>query len=83
MYYVYIIQSINNSDQIYVGCTENLDKKLSNHNSGTTAHTEKYRPWKIIIYLAFADKDKAYEFEEYLKSGSGRAFAAKRFLNMT
>lgn len=62
MYYVYIIKSINNADQIYVGCTENLEKRLSNHNSGTTSHTEKYAPWKLIVYLAFDQKDKAYEF---------------------
>ena len=80
MYYVYIIQSINHPDQIYVGCTEDLNKRLSNHNCGTTPHTDKYRPWKLIMYLAFENKDKAYCFEEYLKSGSGRAFRDKRFL---
>ena len=80
MYYVYIIKSINNPDQIYIGCTTNLDKRLSNHNSGTTPHTEKYKPWKLIMYLAFEDKIKAYAFEEYLKSGSGRAFRDKRLL---
>lgn len=32
------------------------------------------------MYLAFEDKVKAYEFEEYLKSGSGRAFGDKRLL---
>jgi predicted GIY-YIG superfamily endonuclease len=40
MYYVYIIQSINHAGQIYVGCIENINKRLSNHNSGTTPHTE-------------------------------------------
>ena len=80
MYCVYIIQSINHPDQIYVGCTENLDKRLSNHNSGSTTHTEKYKPWKLVVYIAFDEKDKAYEFEEYLKSGSGRAFRDKRLL---
>ena len=80
MYYVYIIQSINNSTQIYVGCTQNLNQRLFNHNSGTTSHTDKFKPWKLIMYLAFENKDKAYNFEEYLKSGSGRAFRDKRFL---
>ncbi len=80
MYYVYIIQSINNSDKIYVGCTENIDKRLSNHNSGTTDHTAKYKPWKLIMYLAFDSEIKAVEFEKYLKSHSGRAFRDKRLL---
>lgn len=80
MYYVYIIQSINRTDQIYVGCTINLKKRLSDHNAGTTSHTEKYKPWKIITYTAFENKSKAYEFEEYLKSGSGRVFRDKRLI---
>ena len=53
MYYVYIIRSINFPDQIYVGCTSNLKKRFSNHNAGTTPHTEKYRPWKLEVYFAF------------------------------
>jgi putative endonuclease len=57
-----------------------LKKRISDHNSGTTRHTDKYKPWKIIVYIAFGQKDKAYEFEEYLKSGSGRAFRDKRLL---
>jgi len=80
MHYVYIIQSLNYPDQIYVGCTTDLKKRMSNHNSGTTSHTEKYKPWKLVVYLAFEDKAKAYVFEEYLKSGSGRAFRNKRLL---
>lgn len=80
MYYVYIIQSINHPNQIYVGCTEDLDKCLSNYNSGATANGEKYKPWKLIVNIAFEVKSKAYEFEEYLKSDSGRAFMNKRLL---
>jgi predicted GIY-YIG superfamily endonuclease len=41
-------------------------------------HTAKYKPWKLITYMAFADERKAREFEHYLKSGSGKAFANKR-----
>ncbi len=80
MYYVYILQSINHSDQLYVGVTENLKKRLSDHNCGTTAHTNKYKPWKVISYIAFNDKEKAYSFEEFLKSGSGREFRNRRLL---
>ncbi len=80
MHYVYIIQSINHSNETYVGCTENLKKRLSNHNAGTTAHTAKYLPWKLIFYAAFEDKIKAYEFEEFLKSGSGREFRNKKLI---
>jgi putative endonuclease len=78
MYHVYLIRSLNYPDQVYIGCTENLDRRLSDHNCGTTLHTAKYVPWKLVMFLAFTDKDSAVDFEKYLKSGSGRAFAAKR-----
>jgi putative endonuclease len=61
MYYVYIIKSINHPDEIYVGCTEDLKKRLSNHNTGTTPHTVKYLPWKLVFYASFENKFKAYE----------------------
>ena len=80
MYIVYIIQSITDLTQIYIGKTTNLNKRLSDHNCGTTAHTEKYKPWKIVFYAAFADELKAIEFEKYLKSGSGREFRKKRLI---
>ncbi len=80
VHYVYIIQSLNLQDQIYVGCTEDLKKRLSNHNTGTTPHTAKYLPWKLIFYAGFENKFKAYEFEKFLKSGSGREFRNKRLL---
>lgn len=80
MHYVYIIQSINHPEKKYIGCTNNIKKRLSNHNSGTTPHTQKYKPWEIIICICFKNKDNAIEFERYLKSGSGRAFTKKRFL---
>lgn len=80
MYYVYIIKSIIYSNQIYVGCTKNIEKRLKDHNAGTTSHTKKYKPWKLVVYIAFEEKSKAYDFEEYLKSGSGRTFRIRRFL---
>jgi putative endonuclease len=46
-----------------------------NHGS---LHTEKDRPWSLETYLAFSDKHQALEFERYLKSHSGQAFASKR-----
>jgi predicted GIY-YIG superfamily endonuclease len=65
---------------MYVGHTTDLKKRLYNHNSGTTDYTAKFRPWKLITYLAFDSEIKAIEFERYLKSHSGRAFRDKRLL---
>jgi predicted GIY-YIG superfamily endonuclease len=58
--------------------TSDVEKRLVAHNAGQSQHTAKFRPWKLVGYLAFIDEDKASKFEKYLKTGSGRAFAAKR-----
>ncbi len=78
MYYVYLIKSENFPDRIYIGFTTNLKQRLKVHNSGGSIHTAPYKPWGLHTYLAFSDKIKALEFEKYLKSNSGRAFAKKR-----
>lgn len=78
MKYVYLLLSISNPGQRYVGLTSEIDKRLASHNAGQSTHTAKFRPWKLVGYLAFTDESKAVSFEKYLKSGSGRAFAEKR-----
>jgi putative endonuclease len=80
MWYVYIIRSVGHSDQEYTGATENLKQRIGDHNAGKSAHTAKYKPWKLLWYSAFPDKMTALEFEKYLKSHSGRAFAKKRLI---
>lgn len=79
MYYVYLLQSINFPDQRYIGFTEDLKSRLKAHNSGASKHTSKFYPWELITYHAFKDKHQAQAFEHYLKTGSGTAFANKRF----
>jgi len=77
-YYVYILQSEVDEKRFYVGFTEDLDSRLKAHNSGNVHHTSKYKPWRIKTTVAFGDRQKALDFEKYLKSPSGRAFAKKR-----
>lgn len=79
MFYVYLLRSINFPDKTYIGFTEDLKARLQAHNAGESRHTAKFAPWQLISYHAFADRRKAQEFEYYLKTGSGKAFAAKRF----
>src|SRR5579863_4613739 len=78
MKYVYLLHSLAFPDQTYVGLTDDLRARLSAHNKGRSPHTDKYKPWRLVTYLAFSDEQKAIEFERYLKSSSGRAFAKKR-----
>ena len=78
MKYVYLLESIENPDQSYVGLTDDLKARFEVHNAGGSPHTSKYKPWRLVTYLAFSDDAKAVAFERYLKSASGRAFAKKR-----
>jgi len=79
MFYVYMLRSDCNPEQTYIGFTENLKDRLSVHNAGGSPHTAKFRPWALMNYQAFSDKERALAFEKYLKTGSGKAFAKKRF----
>jgi putative endonuclease len=77
MTYVYILQSTANPERYYVGATGDLRARLQKHNAGDVSHSSKYSPWTIKTYIAFTDKARAFAFEKYLKSGSGRAFTKK------
>jgi len=78
MKYVYLIQSVKDSNRKYIGFTKDLKKRFQAHNEGASIHTAKYRLWEMVGYLAFEDEKKARDFEYYLKSHSGKAFAEKR-----
>jgi predicted GIY-YIG superfamily endonuclease len=77
MKYVYFLQSLSYPKQRYIGLTGNLQRRLTTHNQGGSPHTSKYAPWRIVTAIRFDDDLRATAFEQYLKTGSGRAFANK------
>jgi len=77
--FVYILQSARDATRYYTGLTSNVRLRLAEHNGGTSRHTANGRPWKVIVVVAFASQRRAIEFEKYLKSGSGCAFAIRHF----
>ncbi len=79
MFYVYLLQAILDPTKRYVGYTTNIEERLATHNSGSSPHTSKYKPWKIVATFGFEDKNQAINFEKYLKSGSGSSFAQRHF----
>lgn len=78
MQYVYLLESRSHPDQRYTGLTSDLKARLAKHNEGGVPHTSKFVPWEIRTYVAFSGREQAAQFERYLKSGSGRAFANRR-----
>jgi putative endonuclease len=59
--------------------TSDVDNRLEWHNHGPYGHTVDDRPWSLVAVLEFPTEREALRFERYLKSGSGRAFAKRRF----
>ena len=80
MFYVYILRSESDPKQTHIGFTQNLKKRILTHNASGCPHTAKFTPWQIEFYCDFKDEHKARDFELYLKSHSGKAFASKRLL---
>ncbi len=71
MHYVY---SLKCKEGYYIGCTNDLKGRLKRHVDGHVIAIVDRRPVKLVFYFAISDKYKAFGFEKYLKSGSGRAF---------
>jgi predicted GIY-YIG superfamily endonuclease len=78
MFYAYILQSVNCPKESYRGHTSDLKQRLADHNAGKCQHTSKFMPWRLKFYAAFQTIELAQQFEQYLKSGSGHAFAKRR-----
>jgi predicted GIY-YIG superfamily endonuclease len=73
------LSSLADASHHYTGLTEDLDTRLKAHNRGQVSHPSRHLPWRVEVAIAFRARDKAIEFESYLKSHSGRAFASRHF----
>ncbi|MBI2639464.1 MAG: GIY-YIG nuclease family protein [Candidatus Sungbacteria bacterium] len=79
MNYVYILECCDR--RFYIGCTSDLKDRIVRHNKAQVPATKNRLPIKLISYFAFQNKYVAFNFEKYLKSGSGRAFLKRHFLS--
>src|SRR3954454_3342160 len=77
--FVYILRSEINPEHHYVGLSGDVDNRLEWHNHGPCGYTRRHRPWRLVVSMEFSDATAAFRFEQYLKSGSGRAFAKRHF----
>ena len=76
---VYVLKSATPNARYYVGLTSDLPARLADHDAGRCPHTARYRPWQLHVTFELLDEQRAIDFERYLKSGSGRAFAKRHF----
>jgi len=81
MHYVYILISRRNPQNHYVGITNDVKRRLSEHNDlNYSSFSNRYAPWKLKTFIAVEDKDTAQKLEIYFKSHSGKAFLKKRLI---
>jgi putative endonuclease len=78
VYYVYLLKC--SDGKLYTGCTDNLKERLLRHNKGQIPATKNRIPTQLVSYIACSNKYTAFNFEKYLKTGSGRAFIKKHKL---
>lgn len=71
MYYVYILKSLN-FPKTYVGMTNNVVRRLAQHNSGYHFYTKRYLPWEIMYTETSESREQARIREKYYKSAAGR-----------
>jgi len=76
MWYVYQLRCADN--KYYTGFCGNVHERFAAHERGEVKFTKTRLPVVLESYFAFTKKQLAYDFERYLKSGSGVAFAKKR-----
>ncbi len=79
MWYVYFLKL--NNDNIYVGSTDDLKRRIHSHQNGNVLSTKLFRPVKLKSYVAVETEIHARKLERYFKTGSGKAVANKRFLS--
>jgi putative endonuclease len=80
MYYVYLLISIRDG-KFYTGFTEDLEKRLAEHNEGTSKSTSHRRPLELIYYEACRNRKDALHREKYLKTTYGKHYLRNRLKN--
>ncbi|MDB4792725.1 GIY-YIG nuclease family protein [bacterium] len=77
MFCVCILQSESNHG-LYIGMSGDLKRRFGEHQSGEGRSTKNRRPWKLICYEAYLQREDAKGREIFLKSGGGRRFLDKQ-----
>ncbi len=80
MYYVYILHSLKDNG-FYTGYTEDVQRRLKEHNSGQENSTRNRTPFILIYFEAYKNKKDALGREKFLKSGSGKRYLRNQLKN--
>jgi len=77
MFYTYVLKS-KKDDNLYIGFSTNLKRRLVEHNKGLVEITKNRRPFELLYYEACLDEKKAIAREKILKTGFGRSYLKRR-----
>jgi len=66
MFYVYVIKS-RKDDSLYIGYSDDLKRRMKEHNAGLNFSTRNKVPWELIYYEAYKSKSDAKYRESNLK----------------
>jgi putative endonuclease len=73
MFTVYILLSEKDNNR-YIGFTDDMERRLTEHNLGKVKSTKNRRPLKLIYIEQYENKSDAMKREKYFKTHSGRNF---------
>jgi len=76
MFFIYVLKS-SKDNNLYIGFTNNLDRRIKQHNFGKVKSTKHRAPFILFYKEEFQTKEEAVKREKHLKSGSGREFLKK------
>jgi putative endonuclease len=72
MHYVYVLLSLKD-EKFYIGFTNDLERRLKEHNSGKNISTKSRLPLKLLYYEAHLSKKDAARRERYFKTTKGKS----------
>lgn len=78
MFYVYVIRSLF-KNYLYVGLTNNLNRRIAQYQFGKEKTTSPYKPFMIVLTEEFLTRELARKREKYLKSGAGKEWIKSNF----
>ena len=80
MWFVYVLKSIDHPF-IYIGSTNDVERRLEEHNEGLNQSTKHCAPYELEAFVAVKTEAKARKLEKYFKTGSGKSILRSRILD--
>jgi putative endonuclease len=71
-WFLYVLKSISRPDKIYLGSTDNTERRLKDHNRGNTKSTKHFIPWELAYIEEYLTKEEARSRERQLKKWKSR-----------